>query len=247
MKKIVLIIVSLVLYNSFAQNIISNKNDVVKIDNIPFFNNNSFILEYFLINNERIDLDVTNPLIPQLIFNLNEETNLLDANINGYCNGTSATYEVNENYLIVISRGGTTLIDCGSDEETDFFEPITGNIYEQQPPEKVHYEITEDNLGVWLWMVGSHKLFFTKATLGVENINLEKLVKIFPNPTSNYLNIESPTMAITKISIFDPQGKKILIKTNNLDNINVSNLNRGIYFLKLETNQSTFTKKIILH
>ena len=82
--------------------------------------------------------------------------------------------------------------------------------------------------------------------MSIEDIDLDKLVKIYPNPTNNYLNIKSSTVTITKISIFDLQGKRMLIKTNHLDNINVSNLNRGIYFLKLEMNQSVLMKKIML-
>lgn len=229
---------------------IASKNTSQKnINNIPFFDNSIFTLEYFLINNERVELDLTHHNgqgargFPTITFNFNS---VLDAEIYGYCNGTSVKYEVNEDYLKVISRGATTLADCGSDEETDFFEPVTGNIYMQQPPEKVYYEIIEDNKGLWLWMNESHKLFFTKTILGVNEFNLDKLIRVFPNPASDYLTIESAKINILKVSIFTPQGKEILVKTTDFDNINVSNLDSGIYFVKLKTEFSTVTKKILL-
>ncbi len=252
MKKSFLIIVYLAFYQSFAQNIVSSKNDLAKVDNVPFFDGNSFILEYFLINDERVELELTHhsgqgtQSTPYMFFNSSTETNILDTEIGGYCNGTSAKYEVNESYLTVTSRGATTLMDCGSAEETDFFEPVTGNIYMQQPPEKVYYEIIEDNKGLWLWMNESHKLFFTKTILGVNEFNLDKLIRVFPNPASDYLTIESAKINILKVSIFTPQGKEILVKTTDFDNINVSNLDSGIYFVKLKTEFSTVTKKIIL-
>lgn len=252
MKKSFLIIVCFVFYQSFAQNIVSNKNDVAEVDNIPFFDGNSFILDHFLINDERVELELTHhngqgsQSTPYMIFNFSTETNILDAEIGGYCNGTSAKYEISENYLTVISRGGTTLMDCGSGEETDFFDPITGNIYMQQPPEKVYYQITEDNLGLWLWMIESHKLYFTKGTLSINEFNLDKQVQVFPNPANKYLTIESVKTNIQKVSIFNTLGKEILTKLVDFDNINVSNLERGIYFVKIKTDLSTLTKKIII-
>ncbi len=246
MKTTFLIITFLVSSQLFSQKAIS-KNVSTVTDNISFFDNSDFTLEYFLVDGEREDLDLTNPLIPHMIFKLNDETNLLDTEIGGYCNATSAKYEVNENHLIVISRSATTLVDCGSDEETDFFDPITGNIYMQQPPEKVYYEITEDNKGLWLWMVENHKLFFTKETLGINENILDKLIQVFPNPANDYLTIKSSTVQIFKVSIFDIQGKEVLIKTTGFDKIDLTNLDQGIYVVKLKTDSSILTKKIILY
>ncbi len=255
MKTVFLIVTLLVSLQLFSQKIVS-KNVLTVTDNTSFFDNSDFTLEYFLVNGEIENLVLNHPTgtgffsPPSLNFAPYTVTNELEANeLGAFCNGGNAFYEYTDTYLKLITGARTLAGACSValDQENRFFNIVQARDINTGVALEIFYEITTDQTGFWFWTDENDKLLFTKATLGVENINLEKLVKIFPNPTSNYLNIKSPTVAITKISIFDPQGKKVLIKTNNLDNINVSNLNRGIYFLKLETSQSTLTKKIILH
>ena len=71
-------------------------------------------------------------------------------------------------------------------------------------------------------------------------------VTIYPNPTKDILNIQSKESLPenTSLVIYDVSGKRVLnFITNhyNLNQINVSNLNSGVYFLQIngsETNQS---------
>ena len=231
-----------------------SKNVSTVTDNISFFDNSDFTLEYFFVNGEIEELVLNHPTgtgffpPPNLNFAPYTVTNQLEADeLGAFCNGGNAFYEYTDTYLKFINGARTLANACSValNQEDRFFNIVQASDTNGNP--EIFYEITTDQTGLWLWTDVNEKLFFTKATLGVEDVNLDKLVKIFPNPTSNFLTIQSPTVAITKISVFDLQGKKVLIKTNNLDNINVSKLNRGIYFLKLETNQSVLTKKIILH
>jgi len=254
MKTVFLIVTLLVSLQLFSQKSVS-KNVSTPTDNISFFDNSDFTLEYFLVNGEIENLVLNHPTgtgffpPPNLNFAPYTVTNELEADeLGAFCNGGNAFYEYTDTYLKLISGVRTLSDPCSTalNQETRFFDIVQAWDVDIGVALEIFYEITADQTGFWFWTDENDKLFFTKATLGVENIDLDKVVKVFPNPTSNYLNIESHIVAITKISIFDPQGKKVLIKTNNLDNINVSNLNRGIYFLKLETNQSTLTKKIIL-
>jgi len=71
----------------------------------------------------------------------------------------------------------------------------------------------------------------------------EKNDLIYPNPTSNILNLNNLQNA--NIKIFDLCGK-MLMNINNTDSkIDVSNLNNGIYLIKIETQSGIITKKFI--
>ncbi|ARV09197.1 hypothetical protein BTO05_05915 [Winogradskyella sp. PC-19] len=66
---------------------------------------------------------------------------------------------------------------------------------------------------------------------------------IYPNPTQDFINIES-TMSIDKVEIYNISGSKIVEKRNS-QRINLTNLERGVYFLKIYSNGNTVSKKIL--
>jgi hypothetical protein len=84
----------------------------------------------------------------------------------------------------------------------------------------------------------------TGIALSVEEFSVSK-VSISPNPTSDYVNIElHPSNTITSIEIYSITGKKV----SNLEGnrrIDISNLQSGVYLLKVETINGTSTKKLI--
>ena len=72
--------------------------------------------------------------------------------------------------------------------------------------------------------------------LGIENYDLAK-VEVFPNPVSNVLNIKVDAVLIGKIfSIYDNLARNILVgKVNSeISNIDMAELNKGVYFLIVE-------------
>jgi len=73
------------------------------------------------------------------------------------------------------------------------------------------------------------------------------IVKIFPNPVQDFVNIESDKNFIA-YEIIDESGKLILSKDYKGNKIDISNLKTGIYFITLkslsnETNIVKFIKK----
>ncbi|MFY1048063.1 T9SS type A sorting domain-containing protein [Chryseobacterium sp. GP-SGM7] len=85
------------------------------------------------------------------------------------------------------------------------------------------------------------------TNLSTLDLTLEKNIKIYPNPVSDFLMIESKER-IGKISIFDMSGK--LIEVINADEsqsqkINVSNYNTGKYILTLENKSGTYNHHFI--
>jgi hypothetical protein len=75
--------------------------------------------------------------------------------------------------------------------------------------------------------------------------NLQSVVSIFPNPADDNLFIKIPAViSITDVKIYDTLGKSIYV--NIIDNqVNVSNLNGGVYFIKINTLQGSLTMKFV--
>lgn len=82
------------------------------------------------------------------------------------------------------------------------------------------------------------------AVVGV-NDNLAEMVSIYPNPTSDILNLKVPSsVEITAVSMFDVLGKKVNVSfANNI--VDTANLSAGIYMLKVETTAGSITQKIV--
>lgn len=85
---------------------------------------------------------------------------------------------------------------------------------------------------------------FVYSLSNVENIDLTG-VKFFTNPNKNYLQIESQ-ISIDKLIIVDLLGKEIInINKNISEKIDISNLDSGIYFVRLELGNKVLTYKFI--
>lgn len=80
-------------------------------------------------------------------------------------------------------------------------------------------------------------------TLSTQDNNLSE-VNIYPNPTSNTLFIENSNYDFEQIEIYDTFGKRVYSDKFSLE-INVSDLNSGMYILKLKTADATLNKKFI--
>lgn len=88
--------------------------------------------------------------------------------------------------------------------------------------------------------------------VGLDNFSMDPFVRICPNPNQgNFelrINNQSP---IKKIDIFAASGKKIRVKSLNdispsQSTFDVRNLEKGIYFLRLNTEDQIITKKIVV-
>ncbi len=77
--------------------------------------------------------------------------------------------------------------------------------------------------------------------------NLFNELKIYPNPTKDYFEISGITEEIKSIEVYDAIGKLVISQKGitNLNNINVSSLQQGIYYIRTNTEKSTYTHKLI--
>ncbi|MGB0368948.1 MAG: T9SS type A sorting domain-containing protein, partial [Flavobacteriales bacterium] len=87
------------------------------------------------------------------------------------------------------------------------------------------------------------------GTVGVEEGELID-AKVYPNPTSDFLNISIPTTVEGNIDlkIMDVAGN--LIQSSSItagqNQLNVSGLAKGVYLLEMNTNKGLFSRRIIV-
>ncbi|PWH83289.1 hypothetical protein DIS18_01680 [Algibacter marinivivus] len=90
---------------------------------------------------------------------------------------------------------------------------------------------------------------FTYISLGINDFSRnDDAFKLYPNPVKDLLNIKSLDASMSSISIYDITGKRVLqSNTINDGKINVSNLNSGIYVIRLEdANRNFSVKKLVV-
>lgn len=97
---------------------------------------------------------------------------------------------------------------------------------------------------------GVQQPFEIQAVLGIDNFNINLQMAVFPNPTTNWLQLDIKNYGFEKLNyqIFDINGKLILqsIISAETTTISMENLSTNIYLLKvLNNNKEVKTFKII--
>jgi len=83
--------------------------------------------------------------------------------------------------------------------------------------------------------------------VGIENFELSNL-KIYPNPTTGQLKIESEGTKIENVEIFDVFGKNVLSQRFFISPetmINISHLPSGVYFVRIQTETGEIVGKVL--
>ncbi|MEO8086952.1 MAG: aryl-sulfate sulfotransferase [Bacteroidota bacterium] len=161
----------------------------------------------------------------------------------------------NRPQLSCIDSGGTYYLDAGAgyasyswnDGSTNRFLPIT----------------SADTFSVFV-PYGSDGGFISSEKIIVTNLNdpcglntdvgaiqMGEGVRVYPNPASEILTIDSKQATINSISIYNLLGKlefDVQLSSANATHqteIDVRSLSQGIYFIQIRTNGKIFTKKFV--
>lgn len=85
----------------------------------------------------------------------------------------------------------------------------------------------------------------------LDNLNDSNYISIFPNPTNDFLRIDfgKKQNDISTIHFINSLGQIIFSKkvSNSMEEINVSNFPKGIYFIKIMDGKSEFVKRIVVN
>jgi hypothetical protein len=83
------------------------------------------------------------------------------------------------------------------------------------------------------------------SILGTDDFTKESIV-LYPNPTSDLINFSLRGLTNTPVNVVDVNGRVVLqtiISAN--DNINVSSLQSGVYFVNLEIEGQSLSYKFV--
>ncbi len=82
--------------------------------------------------------------------------------------------------------------------------------------------------------------------LDTKSYDLASKLNIYPNPTNNVVHLQTiKNVQLEEVSIYNLQGKQLLNFRDNLEKLNIGNLSKGIYLIKISTNQGTINKQLI--
>ncbi len=84
---------------------------------------------------------------------------------------------------------------------------------------------------------------------GIDGINKSVKLTLWPNPSSDILNISSDDAALKQVRIFTPEGLTVkhfdAVSVKGRLALNISDLASGIYFIKIETDKGSALRKFI--
>lgn len=84
------------------------------------------------------------------------------------------------------------------------------------------------------------------STLSINNEVLDANIKIYPNPVVDELFITTPnTIIVTKIDIYNTLGQLVFTKLHPTERTSLKKLTKGIYLLKVSTNEGLLTKTLL--
>lgn len=140
--------------------------------------------------------------------------------------------------VVYTSNGGTTWAEKTS--QNYFDTPVISGAIRFMDNENAEVYLTSQSLGI---LKDNISLEFL-ATSDINNFKDD--ISVYPNPTQNFINIKlDKSISKFKASLYNAAGQ-VLLTTENRSSINISNLNKGVYFLTIvPENGKSITKKII--
>ncbi len=166
----------------------------------------------------------------------NADQDYFKLHIYGYSNGSIA--DSTEFYLADFTHTDSTLDYIVTDWQ--YVELLPG------PYDSVSFDLSSSDVGAFgmntpayfcIDNVGNFPL--SSNTINQETIN------IYPNPSSDFIYINSKDSDNYTISLFNILGELIIDKKINLQQLNLSNLPNGQYFLKIESESGIINEKIL--
>jgi hypothetical protein len=88
--------------------------------------------------------------------------------------------------------------------------------------------------------------FVPGGSVGInEAINSNDVLNVYPNPSSGIFKIDWKGNEDASVQVFNLVGEQVL-QQSNTGEIDLSGNTRGIYFVKVQDGQKSFTRKIVL-
>jgi N-acetylneuraminic acid mutarotase len=85
------------------------------------------------------------------------------------------------------------------------------------------------------------------STTSVREFAAAGKCSIFPNPTSDVVNVHVLNNQCKRILVFNADGKTVYESAGNKDKIDCRNFQSGIYFIQIQTEKENTTQKLIIN
>ncbi len=134
-----------------------------------------------------------------------------------------------------------------SDTQGVWVTIINNNIYESN--KQINFNLTNPTGGAILGTSGFTLTIINNDSIGtaVPLIDFENGLKVFPNPASNQLNVQSEKI-LNRVEIRDMLGN-VAVSTGNLmagkNNVNISMLPSGMYFISILSEDKIYSRPFI--
>jgi hypothetical protein len=163
-----------------------------------------------------------------IIHSVNIENNVIDLTVCYWVDETTVVSSIDNEFFIPIEQGS---IDY----------TLNVNIYQSFSQDTCDFNELTDTATLSF----STPLSDTIYLATYENEFIDE-IKIYPNPSNDFLNIETyDDLQILSITIFNLLGSKIIELTGSPNKIDLSSIDIGVYLLKIETNKGVLTKQLI--
>lgn len=157
--------------------------------------------------------------------------------------GIAWNYTTGQIYLKVIDEASATVVaDNEFQGAAASATPTLANIQVLAVPNTT---VTSNTVGVDVLFDNiSLKATDVVSLLGVSQENTPSAqIKLYPNPTSDYLTLQT-SAKINSVQIFDMSGRAVAAKLNN-QTIDVRNLAKGNYIIKIDSENGVTSQKFI--
>lgn len=193
----------------------------------------------FGFNTRSIIFDVTDLDNPEVHFEYEADTEAIDHN----------GYVVGNDFYLASYRAGLRIIDISDIEnqnmvETKFFDTYPSNDSANfDGAWSVYPYFASGNIVISDIDRG---LFIVRDQLLGLNDNVALNFAVYPNPAKDFVTISSKAEPISQVEIYNVLGQKVMdqnFKETLSENINVSNLQAGMYVMKIN---SATTKRLLI-
>jgi len=191
--------------------------------------------QYFFVNG-RAEYQLSDTNVAAITSKANEIVLLRLANIGYFGNRLIFPTQLNAK---IISSDGRPLPNV---ESSDTLEILPGERYQVllQPTIEFTDSISVDYFNLNTQNIANIQMIPVNVSgfVSVDEVFANQ-VTIYPNPVSNILYF---TKNAIFVAVFDISGKLVLSENNNINTIDVSSLDKGIYFIDLDGVKSKFVK-----
>ena len=229
-------------YLNCGANLLTNLNTDLNIN----------LEELICFDNPITNLDVSQ--LSNLTFLSCGETSLstIDLSQNSMLSSLICSYSPQLVSLDVSMNAALTELRCQGNSTLTSLNVKNGNntaitlFYANQNPNLTCIEVDNAAYSTTNWTAIDATTSFSEncATMSINDETISQ-IKLFPNPSSDYLNIKSKNIVNQDYQIMDILGKPIGSGTMISNKINISLLKSGIYFLRLSDEKFSKTFKII--